>query len=84
MNPHQLADNVSSKEDFINLVEALRQDLVANPEKWENKTLDDFLEALGRWTEDSDGYYLNMGKPVPQNIQWKVFADILCAASIYE
>lgn len=84
MNPHQFAHNVSSKEDFIHLVDALRKDLAENPEKWENKTLDDFLEALGRWTEDSDGYYINMGKPIPQNVQWRVFAEILTAASIYE
>jgi len=31
-----------------------------------------------------DGYYLNMGQPVPKNIDWKLFANILMAAKMYE
>ena len=33
------------------------------------------------WTEVSDGYYKNMNVPVPANVDWRVFADVLCGAS---
>jgi hypothetical protein len=80
----ELIDTMKSKEDFVAFVEALRRSLAESPEQWENRTLDDYLEALGRWTEDSDGYYQNTGQPVPRRVDWKVFARALCAASVYE
>jgi len=42
------------------------------------------LEAVTSWTEDMDGYYQNNGIEIPQNINWKAFANILIAAKIYE
>ena len=56
-----------SREDLIAVVNALRSDLEHNPEAWENSDLSSFLEALARWVEDMDGYYQNMGQPVPSN-----------------
>jgi hypothetical protein len=41
------------------------------------------LEGIAIWTEDMDGYYHN-NKPIPENIEWKVFANILIAAKMYE
>ncbi|MGH7970069.1 MAG: DUF7660 family protein, partial [Limisphaerales bacterium] len=43
-----------------------------------------FLEALGAWVQDMDGYYRNQGKPVPEQLDWKTFSDILMAAKMYE
>jgi hypothetical protein len=42
------------------------------------------LEGIAIWTEDMDGYYHNNNKPIPENIEWKVFANILIAAKMYE
>jgi hypothetical protein len=76
--------SVRSRDDFVEFVKALREDLVDNPECWENANLERFLEALGAWVKDMDGYYRNQGEPVPQLLDWKVVADMLMAAGIYE
>lgn len=80
----QKIDEINSREDFVSFVELLFSNLKNNPEEWENKTLPDYLESMASWTEDMDGYYQNMGLPMPENINWKVFANILIAAKMYE
>lgn len=77
-------ENVRTKEDFLVFMDVLLDDLKKNPSKWENITLSDYLEAVRNWTEDMDGYYINTNQPVPENVSWSVFADILSAARIYE
>lgn len=76
--------NIKRREDFVSFLELLVQDLRSNPDGWENKKLDSYLEAAASWTEDMDGYYQNNNLPIPQNIDWKVFANILVAAKMYE
>ena len=76
---------IRSREDFVVFVHALSRDLHTNREAWDNNTLERFLEALGAWVEDMDGYYINQGKPTPQQPDWKVLGDILLmAAKVYE
>ena len=75
---------IRSREDFVAFAKALTKDLHDNPATWENASLERFLEALGAWVEDMDGYYTNQGKPVPQQPDWKVLADMLMAAKMYE
>jgi len=77
-------NSIRSREDFVGFAKALSKDLHDNPESWENATLERFLEALGAWVEDMDGYYINQGKPVPLQPDWKVIGDILMAAKMYE
>ena len=46
-----LVEATASRDDFVAFVGALRRDLAANPERWENRTLDDFPRGsvrLGR------------------------------------
>ena len=62
----------------------MSKDLRENPSTWENTNLESFLEALGSWVEDMDGYYINQGKPVPTQPDWKIAADMLMAATMYE
>ena len=76
--------SIGSREDFVAFVKALSKDLRDNPAAWENGNLERFLEALGAWVEDMDGYYLNQGKPVPKQPDWKVAGDMLMAAKMYE
>jgi hypothetical protein len=92
-NPHKRAIIMSnaeknkpirSREDFITFVRALSKDFRDNPQSWENDNLERFLEALGAWVEDMDGYYLNQGNTVPQQLDWKTLADMLMAAKKYE
>ncbi|WP_455342767.1 DUF7660 family protein [Ralstonia mojiangensis] len=67
--------------DFI---VALVKDLQESGREWENVSLDRFLSAIEAWIRDMDGYYKNMGQPVPDTPTWKTFADILFVARIYE
>ncbi len=49
MDLHQQIGKIKSKEDLADFVAALRLDLEANPEKWENPTLERFLSAMEDW-----------------------------------
>lgn len=77
-------DAIKTKDDFINFVHSLQSELSAKPSQWENHTLDSYLGAIASWVRDMNGYYVNTGKPVSEDVNWSVFADILKAASIYE
>ena len=67
----------------MGFVKALSNDLRENPATWENGSLDRFLEAIAAWVKDMDGYYASQRKLVPDP-DWKVVADILMAAKMYE
>ena len=84
MNLIEHQNSICLREDFVAFVKALSKDLHDNPESWENDNLERFLEALSSWVEDMDGYYLNQGQSVPQQPDWKVVADMLMAAKMYE
>ena len=77
------ADAVDSREFFVRLVRALLSELESGEAEWENTDLASFLDAAAAWTEDMDGYYSNQGEPVPDP-DWRAFARILVAATIYE
>lgn len=84
MDLSQKTVHIHSKEDLSAFVEDLRNDLCINPDRWENQTLDGFLDAMASWIRSMDGYYADAGKPVPGAPSWSTFADILYASSIYE
>jgi len=84
MNFEKIISQISSKQDFVRFVEILNRDLLENQESWANSTLEDYLEALARWTEDMEYYYLNNNLAMPKDIDWKVFANALIAAKMYE
>ena len=76
---------VTDRVSFISFIKLLRVDLLNNPERWENKNLDDFLEAIGRYTEGVQSYYNNTNQSInADDPNWKTFADIFMGASIYE
>lgn len=74
-----------TKQEFIQFVENLRTDFIENKKQWENKTIEDYLEAMSRYVEDIDGYYKNTNQNIDlQKVDWKVFSDILIGSSVYE
>lgn len=84
MDLKKKVDAVDSRDDFVEFIGALRDDLTTRPEDWQNATLDGFLEALGAWVQDMDGYYQNNRLPVPSAPNWKSIAEMLLAAKHYE
>ena len=80
---------VTDRKTFIEFLELLKEDLKANKSHWENKTLDDFLDAMTSYSEDIQGYYDNRKSEIGEHINadipsWRVFADILKGSRIYE
>ena len=71
------AEGVSTREDFLAYVSELLTDLSEHPDQWENLSLQTFLEALGRWVEDS-GF-----NPQPPQA-WSAAACLLRAGRGYE
>jgi hypothetical protein len=84
MNLKDKIEFINGKEDFTRYIELLVENLRKNPNEWGNNNLPDYLEAVANWTDDMEGYYKNNNVPLPENINWKVFATILTAARIYE
>lgn len=75
---------INTKEDFINFLEILLLDFKKNNNSWENKSIDTYLEGMQSWVEDMEGYYINNNLPIPENVNWQVFANILIAGKMYE
>ncbi|KAF2519941.1 hypothetical protein E0W68_01560 [Flavobacterium salilacus subsp. salilacus] len=76
---------INDKEDFIEFVRELYEVFKTNPEKWENNTIELFLEAMAAYAKDIQGYYDNTNQNIDANkASWQVFADILSGARIYE
>lgn len=79
------AEQCKTRADFIEFVVALIGDLRQNPEDWENDTLENYLEALYGYSMDIDGYYKNFDIDVDADVaSWRVFAEILVSATLYE
>jgi len=76
--------SIETKEDLAEFIAGLRQDLASCPGDWENPSLELFLEALGAWIGDMDGFYSNAGRAVPAQPTWRTVAEMLAAARVYE
>jgi molybdate-binding protein len=82
---YYMTNTVNDRQTFSDFIDKLRQDLKANPSTWTNKNLDEFLEAMNRYTQDIDGYYKNTNQNINADTpSWQVFADILMGAKVYE
>jgi len=77
-------DNIQTREQFVTFVHYLRDVYRNDPNRWENNTIESFLDALAGWVEDMDGAYLNWNKEMPQDINWSILAKMLDAATDYE
>ncbi|WP_198328263.1 DUF7660 family protein [Methylovulum psychrotolerans] len=84
MDLHEQINLVDSNKKLAEFVEALQNDLLSNPEDWENTRLDLFLEAMAAWVHSMENVYKNTGGEFPNQPSWKMIADILYAAKGYE
>jgi hypothetical protein len=69
------AESVKSREEFVQFVAQLRQQLRTQPASVENSSLEHFLEALQAWTEDA--------APDLRN-PWTLASQLLRAGAVYE
>ena len=76
---------MNSRADLVCFIYALQDDMEQNPETWENKDLHTYLGALARFLNDSHGYYRNAKLDVDAGVpSWRILADSLQAAAVYE
>lgn len=75
---------VRSRADLVAFVSALVTDLETNGSTWSNTDLASFLSAMSGWSEDMEGFYANIGEDPASLPPWRVLADILMAARVYE
>ena len=74
-------ENIKTRTDFNEFLKNFRSD----SDTWENNNLANFLEALEGYSEDIDGYYKNMKfKRNPNEPSWRLFAQFLSGAAVYE
>jgi hypothetical protein len=75
---------IRTRQDLVEFILALREDLESNPDNWENPSLSRFLEAMGAWVESMDQFYRNQGVEFSEQQPWELFGTMLLAARIYE
>jgi hypothetical protein len=76
-------DKISTQDEFVSFVEFLIADYRENFQNWGNATFWSYLDAIGGWIGDMDGYYKNRGMPNvdPKQLKWHKLADILLGAA---
>jgi hypothetical protein len=81
----QTREPIHTKTEFIDFLQALYTDFISNRHRWENDTLELYLETLVGYAHDIDGFYRNFDLDIdPEKPSWRLFADILWGARRYE
>ena len=75
---------VATREDLARFVDALRDDLRAHPTWWENTDLGAYFDALASVVRSLDQRVVHAGETLPPHPTWRLVADVLLAARIYE
>lgn len=75
---------VRTREDLVAFLGELRRDLRENRGAWENDNLEAYLEAVQAVLADWHGRFANRGERVPADPTWKLLAEVLLAATVYE
>lgn len=82
MQLEDFVNTINSKEDFVNFLKLFLNDYSNNISEWENNKLESYLNGIYGFTMDIEGFLgfeTNNLKPT-----WKLFAQILLAARVYE
>lgn len=72
-----LLGQIQNKNDFIRFMELFRKNI-------RNESVQEYLESVCAWIEDMEGYYKNVNRVLPQNINWDFIATLFYVGSIYE
>ena len=81
-------ESIHTKEDFLEFITTLIQDSKTN--KWDNNSLEEYLWGIEGFVDDMDGYFENkkdiktLEKLKNNELDWKILAQILIAATVYE
>ena len=76
---------IDSHRDFVKFLQQLQNDYLKNGKDWENQNLGDFLGALSAYAADMPGHCDNTLMELnTDTARWRIFADILRGATVYE
>ena len=85
IGPNRDVFEMNSRADLVQFIYALQDDLKEHPENWNNKDLHTYLGSLAGFLADADGYYRNQKVDVDADFpSWRLLADCLQAASVYD
>jgi hypothetical protein len=84
MDLHEQVASINTREDLVKFIQQLADDLRADPDAWENASLERFLDALARWSGSMHNVYRNTGRPVPDEPSWRTIGEMMLAATMYE
>ncbi len=85
LGPNNLRYEMNSRRDLAQFIYALQSDLRLHPENWENQDLHTYLGALAAFLNDAHGYYRNAKLDISADLpSWRLLADCLQAASVYD
>lgn len=77
--------NIVDKATFSKFVSEMLKKLKEKNTNWENVKTEDFIASIVSYSEDIDGYYQNMDFTTSaETPTWRIFAQILKGATIYE
>ncbi len=75
--------NVVDRPSFVEFVETTL--LAENKQEWEVHNIEQFIENISAYAQDIDGLYHNLGFDTSaETPTWRIFAQILKGATIYE
>ncbi len=81
----ELVARVESKDDFLAFLQNYVSSYYDDQTSWDNKDMPGFLSGLEGFARDMEGYYRNSKIEIDfKSPSWRVFADMLLAARVYE
>ncbi len=79
-----VTEGIQTKEDFESFLLLLIEDLKKKSDR-ENNDLESYLRGLYGFVKDISGYYKNLRENIDiHKPSWRILADILLAARVYE
>lgn len=87
---HEFVEKIETKLDFERFMVWLLEDFAKNKQQWDDgdgvpKDLERYLDGFYGFVLSIDGYYYNRGETVDvSQLSWRILADILLAARVYE
>ncbi|WP_036693471.1 DUF7660 family protein [Paenibacillus tyrfis] len=82
MSIEKALKQVKSKSDFVEFIYQMLNELKHNPTEWANITLENYLDAMARYIEDTNDDSSAVGEDSEQ--LWATFAFLNYVGSRYE
>lgn len=70
--------DIKNKDDFLEFMRIIKE---YDDEK---DSIKEYLEGIISWVEDMEGFYINMNKNVPADVNWSFLATLFYVGKIYE